>query len=413
MKLHFICFFLLINAAYAADLNPAYQAGKETGNAHVSTPSNILKGLNLADLPGYQANIPQENYWQGITQKESTLKTDAEKIFPKEQAAQSVAESFNNRPYFHANPHSENMQKLQDITDNADAVLHGKSSEKTTCTYKPQQCTQQWTEKACIENRTDNTCKSLLQQGCEQKSSICMHSDKERCTQYNQIWLCPINHCSNNELICGEDSFCLDGSCENPVATPSDETDFKNGISALSASSEASKQFNTRNQRIFTGVRMECSKDFAGAKNCCRDSGWAVDLNLAHCKDSEKKLGKAKENNLVVATGEYCAKRKKFPGGSICVSRHNTYCVFSSKLARIVQEQGRHNQLGISFGYGDYTNCSGITPKQMQSIQFERIDFSEFHADIQRNMKPADMQKTTGNITRRMQDFYNQGKENG
>ena len=216
-----------------------------------------------------------------------------------------------------------------------------------------------------------------------------------------------------NEIMSGEDAFCLDGDCSTHEYESSTDADFKKAIASLSAAAEASKEFDDNAQLIFKGQKMECSDDMAGFKNCCRDSGWGIDLNLSHCSDSEKQLGKAKENKLVVATGKYCYKRKRFPGGSICISTHKTYCVFQSKLARIVQVQGRYQQLHIDFGQGQYSNCSGLTPQQLQLVHFESIDFSEFYQDIQNRQKQPDVQQINTQISQRFKDFYQQGGVNG
>lgn len=136
-------------------------------------------------------------------------------------------------------------------------------------------------------------------------------------------------------------------------------------------------------------------------------------LELAQCSDAEKKLGKARENKLVVPTGEYCFKRKKLPIGSVCVDHHQTYCVFQSKLARMVQVQGRRDQLHIGFGQNKYSNCSGITPEQLQLIHFEAIDFSEFYEEVKNKQKQPDYQQTANGISQRLNQFYNQGDING
>jgi conjugal transfer mating pair stabilization protein TraN len=220
-------------------------------------------------------------------------------------------------------------------------------------------------------------------------------------------------HQISDEMVQGQKGFCLDGSCSNHDYEAAKDEDFKKGISALSSAAEASKNFNASSGYIFKGQLMECSNDIAGIKNCCRDTGWGIDLNLVHCTDHEKNLGLAKQNNRVVATGEYCYKRKKLPVGSVCVSRHKTYCVFQSKLARIVQEQGRRNQLNINFGWGQYSNCQGITPAQMQSIHFEGIDFSEVYQDIQNKQNQPDVDQATAKMSERFKDYYQQGEANG
>lgn len=272
-----------------------------------------------------------------------------------------------------------------------------------------------WKEKAiysCGNTTTQNTCDALIKEGCEQSNATCRQENDGQCLMWEQTYQCPLNQCTDNQLICGEDAFCLDGNCSSEAYEKANEEEFKKAMSVLSAASEASKSFNVKENFIFTGEKLECSRLMLDAKNCCRDSGWGIDLNLFHCTDSEKKLGKARENKLVIPTGEYCYERVKLPGGSVCKDTHQTYCVFQSKLARIVQEQGRFHQLHIPFGEGETTNCSGITPQQMQLLQFESIDFSEFYQDVKNKMKTPDDKKTTNAISQRMGDFYHQGSVN-
>lgn len=271
-----------------------------------------------------------------------------------------------------------------------------------------------WKEKAIYfcGNMAQTTCDALIKQGCEQSNTTCRQENNGQCMIWDQTYQCPINQCSETQLICGEKAFCLDGNCSSEVYEKSNEDEFKKAMSVLSAASEASKSFNVKDNFIFTGEKLECSRVMLGTKNCCRDSGWGIDLNLLHCTDAEKKLGKARENKLVIPTGEYCYNRVKIPGGSVCKDTHQTYCVFQSKLARIVQEQGRFHQLHITFGEGETTNCSGITPEQMQLLQFESIDFSEIYQDVKNKMKTPDDKKTTSAISQRMGDFYHQGSVN-
>lgn len=588
--------------SHAENVHQSYKDGEQFASAHQQHSVDILKSLNVRDIPGYQANVPQEQYYGGVTQKNTRLESDAQSEMLTNKMGKEVVEGFNQRPSYRINPNSESMQKLHRIAEQGDAIMRGQNTGTTTCTLKPQQCNYTWQEKTCLStketgalrcakhlrldvipyktetyrlylrhkrmshrpykvlvnlNQTDtctqgkSTCYTLYQgsqvaspivfpehcvsvkisitdkkglvliektvsckdktlslkvgkcvlghcrapythtvsmtvesyqskeywdnqcqhleqktkegfchvtqsltcvepnktrvinevpftracwkerasyvcggQGentcdftqlnqCEQSASACVKEKEGRCMTFKQTYQCPINQCTNNELICGQDAFCLEGDCSTPHYKPSDENEFKKAMSSLSAVADASKTFDGNANYLFKGQKMECSDLMLDVANCCRDEGWGIDLNLVHCSDEEKKLGKDRENKLVVPTGRYCYKRKKFPGGSVCVESHQTFCVFQSKLARIVQEQGRRNQLGIDFGYGQYSNCSGITPEQMQLIRFEHIDFSEFYQDIKGKMKEPNYQQTANGIGERLKDFYSQGDING
>ncbi|WP_131775009.1 conjugal transfer protein TraN [Legionella anisa] len=402
--------FLLCSAAHASEVMTTYKEGEQIGSQQAHQPVDVLKSLDVRQFPGFQPNLPQEHYYQGVDHPDTQLNTDAKRIQKTNETAVAVQDSANQLPYYQINPHSETMTRLHQIADHGDEIMHGKNTSQTKCSLKPKECLYQWQERTCITDKKSNSCAKLIEQGCEQSFSVCTQYTQGQCLSFKQNYQCPLSQCSEYQLLCGKDAFCLEGQCSKHEYQEAKEEDFNKGVSSLSAAKAAAQGFNSKNLFIFTGQRMECSNNIAGIKNCCRDSGWGIDLNLVHCSESEKKLGKAKENKLVVATGGYCHKRIKFPGGSKCVSRHNTYCVFPSKLARIIQEQGRRNQLGISFGEGQYSNCSGITAQQLQLIHFDSINFSEFYDEVQANLNKPNQNKTTNQMKDRLQRFYQQGE---
>ncbi|EEY3190913.1 conjugal transfer protein TraN, partial [Escherichia coli] len=102
------------------------------------------------------------------------------------------------------------------------------------------------------------------------------------------------------------------------------------------------------------------------------------DIGLSSCSSDEKALGKAKEKKLTVYVGEYCSKKVL----GVCLEKKRGYCVFDSKLARIVQEQGRRGQLDIGFGSGKSPDCRGITVDELQKLDFGVMNFSDFYDDL-------------------------------
>ena len=60
----------------------------------------------------------------------------------------------------------------------------------------------------------------------------------------------------------------------------------------------------------------------------------------------------------------------------VCIRRERVWCVFGSKLGRILQEATR-GQLGL--GWGD---CRGFTVEEMERIDFEAVDLSEFTENL-------------------------------
>lgn len=226
----------------------------------------------------------------------------------------------------------------------------------------------------CKTNSAENRCSLLRDQGCEQIGSVCKEIISGGCVLFSQTYRCPIKKCNETGVVCNGDTYCLTGDCitHNKEYDP----DFQKSISALSTVNEAAKKFD--GNIIFTGHHKTCNSDVIGFADCCKDDGWGVDIHLAQCSQEEKELGKAKENKQTVYIGSYCDKDAL----GVCITHRKAYCVFSSKLDRIIQQQGRQGQLNISFGTGEHSNCRGITPDELQRINFDLIDFSDFYEDI-------------------------------
>ena len=95
------------------------------------------------------------------------------------------------------------------------------------------------------------------------------------------------------------------------------------------------------------------------------------------------------------------------------LSIDKSFCVFGSKLAKIIQEQGREGQLHIKFGSAKEPNCQGITPEQLQSIDFSKIDFQDFFNDLNKNVKNPDLQQIQEMIQQHVQQAQSTGQANG
>lgn len=155
---------------------------------------------------------------------------------------------------------------------------------------------------------------------------------------------------------------------------------------------------------IFNGEDKRCRlKDkffgLTGGGCCDKDK---VFMGLIACKDNEKILAKKKNNDLCHYVGQHCSKKLKFLG---CIQTSESYCCFSSKLGRIIHEQGRP-QLGISWGSGDSPNCRGFTPDEFQKLDFSKLDFTEFAKDIQ--TKTTNFNNIGGFVQNKVQNFFQQ-----
>ena len=85
--------------------------------------------------------------------------------------------------------------------------------------------------------------------------------------------------------------------------------------------------------------------------------------------------------------GDYCEKKWPLVG---CVQKAKSYCCFNTKMARIIHEQGRPQlqSFGADGGWGTpiSPNCRGFTPDEFQSLDFSRIDLSEYFGDLRKDL---------------------------
>jgi conjugal transfer mating pair stabilization protein TraN len=94
--------------------------------------------------------------------------------------------------------------------------------------------------------------------------------------------------------------------------------------------------------------------------------------DLSSCTNDEQLLSEHRGASLSVYEDETCSSTLL---GS-CVQWTDRYCSYNSVLAKIINTQGKA-QLGLSS-----SDCSGMTIEQVTSIDFSKIDFSEFTATL-------------------------------
>jgi conjugal transfer mating pair stabilization protein TraN len=269
-------------------------------------------------------------------------------------------------------------------------------------------CWQQTLNFVCRGGNNDGTCKPLQLAQCEQIGSVCQHKTNDLCTLYRQTYRCATTSCHpTTDVVCGNGKdYCLDGNCTDHSYTAS--TDFAKSVSALSAVADAGKNMDQSEMKVFTGHPSECSEISLGFSNCCTENGWGQDLALEHCSMGEKKLHVARENKQVIKVGRYCSGPEPFP----CIEHNQVFCVFNSKLAKIIQEQGREEQLHINFGSAKQPNCSGLRFEELQGIDLAKIDFqSFFNEELSKTLKNQD--PDVKHLQEVMQTHINQAMQTG
>ncbi|EDT8279629.1 type-F conjugative transfer system mating-pair stabilization protein TraN [Salmonella enterica subsp. enterica serovar Javiana] len=245
--------------------------------------------------------------------------------------------------------------------------------------YSIHQDCWKWQDTYLTQTETEGTCGEYMKDSaCTVTRSQCADTVDGFCVSQQVTYSCERKKTGSGQ-ICGGEFFCTDGSCaQGQTGTSNMFGQAVSALAAVAAAGEDVAELNGENVRAFTGEAKSCKKMAAGFNNCCKDSGWGQDVGLSSCSSDEKALGKAKEKKLTIYVGEYCSKKVL----GVCLEKKRGYCQFDSKLARIVQEQGRRDQLGVGFGSGKSPDCRGITVDELQRLDFGVMNFSDFYSDL-------------------------------
>ncbi len=100
-------------------------------------------------------------------------------------------------------------------------------------------------------------------------------------------------------------------------------------------------------------------------------------MEFLACEQEEQVLAMRKAQNLCHYVGSYCSKKVL----GACIEKKEGYCCFNSRLARIINEQGRV-QLGKGWGSPRNPDCSGFTQDDLAQIDFSQMNLAEFFRDI-------------------------------
>ena len=132
-------------------------------------------------------------------------------------------------------------------------------------------------------------------------------------------------------------------------------------------------------------------------------------MSMSSCNEEEGKLAMKEGAGLCHTVGTWCSSCIRIFGKCVSCIEHSTgKCCFNSKLARIVNEQGRV-QVGKGWGSGESPDCSGFTIAQLQSLDFAAMDLTEFYASIVPTLPNAGALQGS-NAARLTTCYYGQGK---
>ncbi len=275
-----------------------------------------------------------------------------------------------------------------------------------------------------------NDCSTLQSKSnCSFDHEVCLDDPQNGpCQVKSEVYKCttPAASTGSPTYSCSGDVYCLDGSCTQLPRDPS--PDLAKALVAMNAMNDAKSQFNAQALTIFAGNATGCHKPLFGLVNCCAGkvsgllTGASAGLALAGllsgnyafllgmvtqflvlflCSREEMLLDVKDRLGLCHYVGEYCSSHFLF----VCSTERKTYCCYQSKLARVIQEQGRA-QLGLDFGNAKSPNCAGFTVDQFSHLDLSKMDFSEVFADFTSAVSLPNSLQTSTEIQQKVQSYY-------
>lgn len=239
--------------------------------------------------------------------------------------------------------------------------------------------------------------------GCQMKKAVCLDDVPDaQCRSWENIYECKTDTVTNETKNSCQTKFCVGDVC---IANEdAGDTDMPDALAALLIAQMAGQDYE-KNLTIFKGESKRCRKAVLGFRNCCKDSGWGVDMGLTQCSAEEKDLMQAQEAKSAHYIGTYCSQKSFF---GICTEKAMRYCTFGGTLAKIVQREGRP-QIGKSWGTPSNADCSGFTVEEFQKLDLTNVDFSEFTDDLMNQITTPDTNSTIGRLQQSIEGLMGSG----
>lgn len=260
-------------------------------------------------------------------------------------------------------------------------------------------CTSKSPASDCSELESQNTCRFIREE--------CL-TEEEPCETWERVYECALPATgTQSQYVCDGDVYCIDGSCETIERTANDE--FRDAVTALHAMDEARKDFDPDSLTLFKGTRNTCSSKVFGVLNCCKGKGFPLIPGISllvslGCSREETLLHERDAKGLCAYVGTYCSDRVL----GVCVTKRKAYCCFESKLARILQEQGRR-QLPKPWNTPKREQCAGFTLDEFARLDLSQMDFSEVYAEFTEAARLPDELEISALIQQKIEEYYARG----
>lgn len=244
----------------------------------------------------------------------------------------------------------------------------------------PFACGETIEDYACTSPDFQSDCAAFEDGKCTLTSSSCILTDDYgTCLNFEDTYECGGGDETPAGSECEAVTVCVGDVCQTVESDPSD--DFLGAMSRVAMVNEIVVNnadelglldyffFDEESIQIFTGDQSECARAIFSTYNCCRETGWALGV-FTDCSEEEIQLNAAVDADRVVYLSTYCSK--KF---FVCTEKKRRYCVYGSKLARIV------SQAVIAY-LGEPYACRGLTYQELKSVDFAALDLSGIYGDL-------------------------------
>ncbi|OUS06301.1 hypothetical protein A9Q96_10020 [Rhodobacterales bacterium 52_120_T64] len=230
---------------------------------------------------------------------------------------------------------------------------------------------------ACLASEITSDC------GIYEKDASCYEATNEcilkapdgSCSEYSVKFICGTDN-PDVSGACSAINVCIGGTCEAFAVEPNNDfakaASWLNVLDEMSADSEPNAALS--DVEIFTGEGQGCRVGGGGSLNCCNDTGF-LNGTFGSCTEGELGLIDRQRAKATHYVGSYCSSRFL-----ICFQRTYVYCMYNSKLARVIQEEV-HRISGKSWGTAKNPSCGGFSVEELETLDFDQMDLSEVFDD--------------------------------
>lgn len=304
----------------------------------------------------------------------------------------NAIKTFNNNPNQYINGYTANPDEVSYKKDDLEQIAKQKAKDNEHANM--------------LNNSFLTRDRSFNKESLSTDSSLIRSSQDKGDVILNTYADCSKNN-KSNAINCNGQRYCVGQDChENNKGS---DFELKNAITKFSVIDSSLKgkpaAIDVNTPYIFVGKVLKCRKYGYHFTNCCNDSGWG-NGTFKDCNRHEEELGYAKQRGVVIYVGE--TKKSKYKK-----KQKDVYCVFDTKLAKIIQEQGRLNQLGVNFGSPKHPNCLGISTNQLAALNLDAIDLSPVINDVMHGRENKDGTKVKQQLIQGVQSQYSDYTKEG